>query len=610
MARYDPLPIWKDAVTLAGVLEEAVRRFPRYHKYALGTDLRRQAYVVCRGVVVANGERECCAPLRSAQPTSAKTRPVGAALAANENDNLFGAKAPSYKDPLREWLTPSHCPTNQTKEPAMNRDARVTPALHYLFAGLALALGLQSAPSWGACTAGNPNANVVESTPSADFTDNGNGTVTHAKTGLMWKQCAEGLFGATCVTGAAAATTTMTWSNALAAAEGSSFAGFTDWRLPNFKELYSIVETCGWNPAINQTLFPATPASHFWSASAYVPVPYNSWVVTFNSGGVSSGGGSGNYDARLVRGGQFFDTFDAQDTTPDAFSFTAQTGAALSTVITSNTITVEGINTASPISIVGGTYMINAGAYTSATGTVDNGDTVTLQQTSSGSFSTLTTATLTIGGVDGAFDVTTLAADTTPDPFSFIAQTGVALSALTTSSPITVEGITAASPISIVGGTYSINAGAYTSATGTVDNGDTVTLRRASSASFSTLTTATLTIGGVSGAFNVTTLAAPAAAPAPPSALTARAISSSSIVLGWRDSSNNETGFRIERRLGLCASTNTNPWSEIATVEANVITFTNTGLSARTVYSYRVRAYNVGGNSAYSNCAAVKSLRT
>lgn len=58
MARYDHLPIWKDAVALATLLEEAVRRFPRYHKYALGSDLRRQAYVVCRGVVVANGERE------------------------------------------------------------------------------------------------------------------------------------------------------------------------------------------------------------------------------------------------------------------------------------------------------------------------------------------------------------------------------------------------------------------------------------------------------------------------------------------------------------------------------------------------------------------------
>jgi hypothetical protein len=58
MARYDHLPIWKDAVALTALLEEVVRRFPRYHKYALGADLRRQAYAVCRGVVVANGERD------------------------------------------------------------------------------------------------------------------------------------------------------------------------------------------------------------------------------------------------------------------------------------------------------------------------------------------------------------------------------------------------------------------------------------------------------------------------------------------------------------------------------------------------------------------------
>jgi hypothetical protein len=58
MARCDHLPIWKDAVSLAVLLEEAVQRFPRYHKYALGADLRRQAYAVCRGVVAANGERD------------------------------------------------------------------------------------------------------------------------------------------------------------------------------------------------------------------------------------------------------------------------------------------------------------------------------------------------------------------------------------------------------------------------------------------------------------------------------------------------------------------------------------------------------------------------
>ena len=199
--------------------------------------------------------------------------------------------------------------------------------------------------------------------------------------------------------------------------------------------------------------------------------------------------------------------YEAPDTTPDAFSFTAQTGVALSTLATSNTITVAGINTVSPISIVGGTYSVNGGAYTAVAGTVSNGGTVTVQQTSSASFGTLTTSTLTIGGVAGTFDVTTLAQDTTPAAFTFTAQTGVALSSVATSNTITVAGINSAANISIAGGSYSINGGAYTSAAGTVNNGNTVTLRQTSSASFSATTTATLTIGGVSGAFAVTTLA-------------------------------------------------------------------------------------------------------
>jgi hypothetical protein len=98
------------------------------------------------------------------------------------------------------------------------------------------------------------------------------------------------------------------------------------------------------------------------------------------------------------------------DTTPDQFTFTDQTGVAMNTVITSNTITVSGINAATLISVTGGTYAINGGSFTSADGIVNNGDTVTVQLTSSGSNSTTTNATLTIGGVSGTFSVTTQAA--------------------------------------------------------------------------------------------------------------------------------------------------------------------------------------------------------
>ncbi len=63
MARYDHLPIWKQAVELTRVLEVSVRRFPRYHKYALGTDLRRQAYRICRLIVSANAAHSNRGPL-------------------------------------------------------------------------------------------------------------------------------------------------------------------------------------------------------------------------------------------------------------------------------------------------------------------------------------------------------------------------------------------------------------------------------------------------------------------------------------------------------------------------------------------------------------------
>ena len=136
---------------------------------------------------------------------------------------------------------------------------------------------------------------------------------------------------------------------------------------------------------------------------------------------------------------------------------------------------------------------------------VNNGDTVTVQLTSSGSYSTTTNATLTIGGVSDTFSVTTGAGDSTPDPFTFKDKTGAGRNKVYTSDTITVSGIIVGTPISITGGTYSINGGSYTSDDGTVNNGDTVTVQQTSSDSYSTATDATLTIGGVSDTYTVTT---------------------------------------------------------------------------------------------------------
>ncbi|WP_235209341.1 hypothetical protein [Methylobacter sp. BBA5.1] len=59
-----------------------------------------------------------------------------------------------------------------------------------------------------------------------------------------------------------------------------------------------------------------------------------------------------------------------KDTTPAPFFFTDQTDVALDTVVTSNTITVSGINASTAISVSGGLYSRNGGAFTSASGSV------------------------------------------------------------------------------------------------------------------------------------------------------------------------------------------------------------------------------------------------
>ena len=145
--------------------------------------------------------------------------------------------------------------------------------------------------------------NLSPSNPNAVYQDHGNGTVTDTRTGLMWKQCSEGQNWhlGTC----SGTSSPFTWSQALARAEAATFAGYADWRVPNVKELSSLVEDCRAEPAINDALFPSAPSSHFWSASPDA-VAYRSdlaWSVFFNDGYAYSLHRSYSYHVRLVRGG-------------------------------------------------------------------------------------------------------------------------------------------------------------------------------------------------------------------------------------------------------------------------------------------------------------------
>jgi len=97
----------------------------------------------------------------------------------------------------------------------------------------------------------------------------------------------------------------------------------------------------------------------------------------------------------------------------------------------------------------------------------------------------------------------------------------------------------------------------------------------------------------------------PATPPNAPTGLTAMTVSDAQINLNWTDTSANEDGFKIER----CKRATCTNFAQIATVGANVTSFSNTGLTRNTAYRYRVRAYNASGNSNYSNVASATTFK-
>lgn len=160
------------------------------------------------------------------------------------------------------------------------------------------------AASFGAAQAAQTcNPNMSPSTPDSDFVDNGDGTVTHRKTGLMWSQCLLGQSGNDC---SADGPTAYNWQQALEAAAASTLAGYNDWRLPNIKELASILELACYAPTINLAFFPNDPGSYVWSSSpaaSYEPEE-DAWGLRFSNGSSFAGLRSNLSYVRLVRGGQ------------------------------------------------------------------------------------------------------------------------------------------------------------------------------------------------------------------------------------------------------------------------------------------------------------------
>lgn len=93
----------------------------------------------------------------------------------------------------------------------------------------------------------------------------------------------------------------------------------------------------------------------------------------------------------------------------------------------------------------------------------------------------------------------------------------------------------------------------------------------------------------------------PPAGPKAPTTLTAQVLSATGVKLTWKDNATDETGFRVERKVG------SGSFQEIQTLAVNTQELTVTGLTAGTNYSFRVRASGAAAFSAYSNTVSAKT---
>jgi hypothetical protein len=124
---------------------------------------------------------------------------------------------------------------------------------------------------------GQDGAFATGCTAESRLVDNGDGTVSDKCTGLMWQQDTADVN----KDGKLTAADRVPWCDALTYCANLDFAGHDDWRLPNVRELQSIVDYGRFNPSVDP-VFKAL-ASTYWASTSYADFG-GAWVVWFDLG--------------------------------------------------------------------------------------------------------------------------------------------------------------------------------------------------------------------------------------------------------------------------------------------------------------------------------------
>ena len=130
---------------------------------------------------------------------------------------------------------------------------------------------------------------MFTSVASADFSrNNDTKIVTDNETGLQWQDNE---------------TITKVWQDAIDYCENLTLGDYGDWRLPNIRELTSLVDDTKNNPSIDST-FQNVVSNNYWSSTTNANPSSLAWVVNFYYGGQSYNGKDANHSVRCVRAGQ------------------------------------------------------------------------------------------------------------------------------------------------------------------------------------------------------------------------------------------------------------------------------------------------------------------
>lgn len=129
---------------------------------------------------------------------------------------------------------------------------------------------------------------------SGDFIrDDSKEVVLDASTNLLWQDNND------------SKTLTKTWNEAITYCEGLELGGYSDWRLPNLNELYSLLDSSKYNPALSSVFANVVSYYDYWSSTSRAGNSYSAWTVTFSNGSVFYyNPKTTSYYVRCVRAGQ------------------------------------------------------------------------------------------------------------------------------------------------------------------------------------------------------------------------------------------------------------------------------------------------------------------